>query len=362
MNDIFRDVLRKFVLVFFDDILIYSPSLEDHYQHLAHVFTMLAAHQYHAKFSKCTFAGTEIPYLGHLISAKGVRAEPEKLDAIQQWPAPTSITTLRAFLGLTGYYRRFVQNYAAIASPLTDLLKAKHFSWNPQADTTFHSLKTAINKLNPCIQSSSAYVRELFAITETVKKWRHYLLGRKFRIFTDQRSLKHLLTQIVQTPEQEKWATKLLGYDFEIFYKPGKENHVADALSTALMEKIQNETNDDPKYTSRDGVVYYRDRLFIPDNEGLRDNLLFEFHASTLGGHAGATATTKRLTASFFWPQLKQDVIKYVKECVTCQTVKYPTRKSYGLLQPLLIPSEVWNGISMDFITHLPPSQGKTAI
>ncbi|KAL4592325.1 hypothetical protein LXL04_005316 [Taraxacum kok-saghyz] len=258
MNELFRDVLRQYVLVFFDEILIYSPSVDLHYHHLAQVFAKLEQNQFHAKMSKCTFAVDTISYLGHIISIGGVQAEPDKVEAIQQWPTPTNLTTLRGFLGLTGYYRRFVPKYATIAAGLTDILRKPAFVWTPEAATSFANLKTAMTTLatltlpdftvpfNVTTDTStiaigavaSAYVREMFAITEAVKKWRQYLIGRKFTIFTDQRSLKHLLTQVVQTPELYKWATKLIGYDFEILYKPGKENLVADALSCIEQPKL----------------------------------------------------------------------------------------------------------------------------
>ncbi|KAI3739426.1 hypothetical protein L2E82_29830 [Cichorium intybus] len=115
MNDLFRNVLRQYVLVFFDDILVYSTSLEQHYHHLENVLHTLAQNDFHAKYSKCQFGVPTIDYLGHIISAKGVTAYPDKLAAIQDWPCPTSFTTLRGFLGLTGYYRRFVRHYAQIS-------------------------------------------------------------------------------------------------------------------------------------------------------------------------------------------------------------------------------------------------------
>lgn len=177
-------------------------------------------------------------------------------------PAPKFISALRGFLGLTGYYRRFVLNYAAITSSLTDLLKKNHFTWTDQAQIAFQTLKTAMTtlpvlalpdftkvfdvtteasgsavgavlsqekhpiayfskKLCTRMQTSSAYEREMYATTSTVKKWRHYLLGRHFRNFTDQKSLRGLVAQNIQTPAQEKWLTKLLGFDYEILYTPG---------------------------------------------------------------------------------------------------------------------------------------------
>jgi len=230
MNDIFHPHLRKFILVFFDDILIYSPSLDEHLDHLRTTLHILDQHKLFANLNKCSFGLTELEYLGHIIFAKGVRVDPNKIDAMINWPIPNSITAVRGFLGLTGYYRRFIQNYAAISSPLSDLLKHNNFVWGPQAQKAFEHLKTAVTqtpililpnfsqiftvttdasaiaigavlaqsdrpiaffslKLPRHLHKSSAYSREMFAITSSIKKWRHYLLGRPFQIYTDHQSI-----------------------------------------------------------------------------------------------------------------------------------------------------------------------------
>lgn len=205
------------------------------------MFIKLIQHSFYAKSSKSTLAIDTIGYLGHIISANGVQADPEKLVAIHKWPRPTKHTNLCGFLGLTGYYRCFVQSYATIASGLFDILWNPSFAWTSEANTTFQSLKAAMTTLVtltlpnftkpfevttdasaiaigvvlsredkpiaffnkcfcPCMQVASTYVRELSAITEAVKKWHQYLIGCKFLIFTDQHSLKHLLSQVVQIP------------------------------------------------------------------------------------------------------------------------------------------------------------------
>ncbi|GAU42093.1 hypothetical protein TSUD_134770 [Trifolium subterraneum] len=138
MNDLLRPYLRKFTLVFFDDILIYSPTWESHIQHLNQVLSLLSTHQFYAKLSMCQFGVSSVDYLGHIISAEGVQVDPSKIQAMISWPTPKNITALRAFLGLNGFYRRFVLNYASIASPLTDLLKSNSFKWT---DSTKQSLK-----------------------------------------------------------------------------------------------------------------------------------------------------------------------------------------------------------------------------
>ena len=122
MNKVFKPYLRKFVLVFFDDILMYSSSIEQHVSHLQMVLTMLLDNQLYAKQSKYVFGCEEVEYLGHLILGQGVRIDPKKTDAMQNWPIPTLVKALRGFLGLTGYYRKFIKDYELIAAPLTALL------------------------------------------------------------------------------------------------------------------------------------------------------------------------------------------------------------------------------------------------
>ncbi|XP_028186557.1 uncharacterized protein LOC114373245 [Glycine soja] len=235
MNDTFKPFLRKHVAVFFDDILVYSADLATHVSHLDSVLDTLSARQFLLRRTKCLFAQTQLNYLGHVISFDGIAPDPEKISAMLAWPVPTSPTALHGFLGLTGFYRKFIKNYAAIASPLTSLLRKEQFSWSAEALQAFQALQQAMvqapvlanpnfsrpftietdasasamgvvllqddhliayhNKvLCPRLQRASAYIRELHAITSAVRKWRHYLLGTSFTILTDHRSLKDLMS------------------------------------------------------------------------------------------------------------------------------------------------------------------------
>lgn len=144
MNAIFKPFLRKFVLVFFDDILVYSKTLEKHCLHLRKTLETLRKHSFFTKMSKCKFGVHEVEYLGHIISANGVQADPKKIKAMIDWPAPQNNKSLQGFFGLTGYYRRFIRNYGGIAKPLTDLLKKNGFKWGGQAQSAFEELKTAV--------------------------------------------------------------------------------------------------------------------------------------------------------------------------------------------------------------------------
>jgi len=272
MNSIFKPFLRKFVLVFFDDILIYSKSWKDHVEHVDRVLQLLEEKQLYAKSSKCFFGVQEVEYLGHIVSHEGVKVDPRKIKSIKEWNIPTSIKHLRGFLKLTGYYHKFVKNYGRIEAPLTTLLKKDAFLWTPEATNAFEHLKepmcqapvlatpdftktfivecdTSRNGIGVVLMEGerpiafrsrpikgkylhkAIYEKEMLKILHALKKWQPYLMGRHFKVKTDHDSLKYFLEQRLSSEEQQKWLTKMLGYDFEIIYKKGKQNVVADALS-----------------------------------------------------------------------------------------------------------------------------------
>ncbi|XP_041009343.1 uncharacterized protein LOC121253391 [Juglans microcarpa x Juglans regia] len=211
--------------------------------------TAFRTHEGHYEFlPRCrNTLGPLKDHIGDLEAAPiGVRADPEKLKAMLKWPKPRSVKELRGFLGLTGYYRRFIKEYGAIATHLTDLLKKDKFNWNVKAQAAFDSLKQAVTQppvlggrpiaffskvLKGRAVGMSTYEKELFALVSAVQKWRPYLLGQAFVVKTDHLSLKFLLDQRVGTTMQQKWISKLLGYDFVVEFKRGRENVVVDALS-----------------------------------------------------------------------------------------------------------------------------------
>ncbi|XP_042980307.1 uncharacterized protein LOC122310468 [Carya illinoinensis] len=252
MNTIFRPFFRQFVLVFFDDILVYSRSWKEHLGHLHQVLEVLNSHKLYANMSKCRFRLQEIDYLGHVISSEGVKADASKVAAMLDWPAPTTLKSLRGFLGLTGYYhadKAFGELKKAVSEP--PVLRLLDFShpFTIECDASGKGVGAVLMQFNQPIAFMSkalkgkalllsTYEKEFFAVVTVVQKWRPYLLGQSFIIKTDQQALKYILEQRVATVTQQKWLTKFLGYDFTISYKKGKENKVADALSQKMEDQL----------------------------------------------------------------------------------------------------------------------------
>ncbi|KAL4295662.1 hypothetical protein GQ457_12G011410 [Hibiscus cannabinus] len=272
MNKVFKRQLRKTVLVFCDDILVYSSDLDSHLLHLREVLEILRAHKLYARLSKCSFGAEEIDYLGYVISQGVIRMDKGKVSSIMDWLAPTRIKELRGFLGLSGYCRRFIQGYGIIARPLTNMLKKDGWKWGSEETTAFQNLKEAVStapvlalpefdeefsvETDACEmgigavltqrgkplaffskalgnkhQKLSVYEKEMLAALMAVKKWSQYLVGRHFKIKTDHQSLRFLAENQAVTPAQQKWIAKMMGFDYEVNYKKGINNVVADSLS-----------------------------------------------------------------------------------------------------------------------------------
>ncbi|KAJ0824772.1 putative nucleotidyltransferase, Ribonuclease H [Helianthus annuus] len=273
MNRVCKPYLDKFVIVFIDDILIYSRTKEEHEQHLRTILELLKKEKLYAKFSKCEFWIREVQFLGHVVNEKGIHVDPSKIEAIKNWEAPKTPTEVRQFLGLAGYYRRFIENFSKIAQPLTALTqKDKKYDWGVKQEEAFQLLKSklcdapilslpegtedfviycdasrqglgcvlmqrqkviayASRQLKVHERNYTTHDLELGAVVFALKIWRHYLYGTRCTIFTDHKSLQHIFDQKELNMRQRRWVELLNDYDCEIKYHPGKANVVADALS-----------------------------------------------------------------------------------------------------------------------------------
>ncbi|GJZ51284.1 putative reverse transcriptase domain-containing protein, partial [Tanacetum coccineum] len=273
MNRVCKPYLDKFVIVFIDDILIYSKTKEDHEVHLGLVLELLRKEKLYAKFSKCEFWLQEVHFLGHVVNQNGIHVDPSKIEAVKNWKTPTTPSEIRSFLGLAGYYRRFIANFSKIAKPLTSLTqKNQKYVWGVEQEEAFQTLKNnlcdapiltlpdgvedfvvycdASNQGLGCVlmqrgkviayasrqlktheKNYTTHDLELGAVVFALKTWRHYLYGTKSVIYTDHKSLQHIFDQKELNMRQRRWIELFSDYECEIRYHPGKANVVADALS-----------------------------------------------------------------------------------------------------------------------------------
>ncbi|XP_062179431.1 uncharacterized protein LOC133884047 [Phragmites australis] len=276
MNRMLHEYLDVFVVVFIDDILIYSKSKEKHEVHLSLVLEALRKNKFYAKLKKCAFWLEEVGFLGHVINQHGITVDPKNVAAVLEWQRPSNATEIRSFLGLVGYYRRFVQDFSIIAKPMTRLTqKGVPFVWTDECEVSFETLKNklvnapilalpesgksftvytdasriglgcvlmqegqviayASRQLKTHEQNYPTHDLELAAVVFALKSWRHYLYGESCDIFTDRKSLKYIFTQRDLNLRQRRWLELIKDYDLTIQYHPGKANSLQSALGTKL--------------------------------------------------------------------------------------------------------------------------------
>lgn len=433
MDHIFRDL--SYVYVYIDDILIASRTREEHQQHLDTVFNRLSKYCLTINLEKCKFGEKEVTFLGTIITSKGIRPLPEKVEAIRNFPNPTTIQELRQFLGMINFYRRWLPNAAQEMLPLTNLLqnvksKSAKIDWNQELEDAFKKIKQLLadsteliypdpndklalavdasskaiggvihqvtqhgivrpisffsRKLSTTEQNYSTYDRELLAMYSGVQQFRHFLEGREFTIYTDQKPLMYAFKQKHEkaSPRQIRQLTFISQFTTDIQHIKGIENIVADVLSRPTICTIEqinyndiaskqkedqnllniiNKTvksslqlqliklpdSDEPLYCD---LTDQRIRPYIPQDYTKR--IFRKFHDIS---HPGQRASQKLISSRFVWTNMRKDINIWVKECIKCQRSKV-NKHTHSPLLKIEVPKQRFSHIHMDIVGPLPPS------
>nr|GFA90861.1 hypothetical protein [Tanacetum cinerariifolium] len=306
-----------------DPSLETHPMKEEHEEHLRIVLGTLHQKKLYVKFSKCEFWLGHVAFLGHIVSTDCITMDPAKVEAITKWPRPKTVTEIRSFLGLAGYYRIFVEGFSRLALPLTKLMrKGEKFVWDKEREKSFEELKKRL---------VSAPILTLFSGSGG------------FQIYSDA-SKKGLGCVLMQhgknelNMRQRRWLKLLKDYDTNIQYHHGKAN-------VAVLQK--SEEDEQTKFrVDNDGVMWFGDWLCVPSDLLLREAVLSEAHSSPFFIHPGSTKMYGDLKQHFWWNGMKQDIATFVGKCLICQHVKIEHQRASGLLQPLDIPVWKWDEIS----------------
>ncbi|GJX73045.1 putative reverse transcriptase domain-containing protein [Tanacetum coccineum] len=306
MNRVCKPYLDKFVIVFIDDILIYSKSEKEHKVYLKMILELLRKEKLYAKFSKCEFWLQEVKFLGHVVNQDGIHVDPSNVESVKNWKTPESPTEICSFLGLAGYYRRFIKNFSKIAKPLTILTqKNKKYEWGDKQEEAFHTLKEKL--CNAPVLALTDGPNDFVVYCDASNQGFGCVLMQRDKVIAYASRqlnvhLKNYTTHDLELGAVRRWIELLSDYDCEIRYHPGKENVAADALSANKM--------------------YY----------DMRD--------------------------LYWWPRMKKYIARYISKYLTCSKIKAEHQKPSGLLQQPEIPEWKWEKITMDLVMKLPNSNG----
>ncbi|GJR82055.1 putative reverse transcriptase domain-containing protein [Tanacetum coccineum] len=405
MNRVCKPYLDKFVIVFIDDILIYSKNEREHEEHLKTILELLKEEKLYAKFSKCEFWIPKVQFLGHVIDSRGIHVDPAKIESIKDWASPKTPTEIRQFLGLAGYYRRFIEGFSKIAKSMTKLTqKGIKFDWGEKEENAFQLIKQklcsapilalpegsedfvvycdashkglgavlmqrekviayASRQLKVHEKNYTTHDLELGSVVFALKIWRHYLYGTRCTVFTDHKSLQHILDQKELNMRQRRWLELLSDYDCDIRYHPGKANVVADRCvsrnSTDWPLRVRSLSLwtiglDLPKRILEAQIEAQKPENII--NEDVGGMIRRDIPKERLEPRADGTLCLH----SRSWIPCYGDLRS---KCLTCARVKAEHQRPSGLLVQPEIPEWKWDNITMDFITKLPrSSQGFNTI
>ena len=450
MNQALRKYIGKICHVYLDDIVIWSCSIEEHRQNVETVLQALRDADLYCSTKKSQLFTTELNFLGHHISARGIEPDKKKVEKIRDWPTPRCAKDVRKFLGLVQYLAAFLPKLAehrAALTPLTTKEAQKVWpGWSIAHQVAFQNIKDTVlsteclttidhdnmgdrkifvtcdasdRRTGACLSFGSTWEaarpvawdsvqlsqaeknyptheKEMLAIVRALKRFRADLLGTRFTVYTDHRTLECFQGQRDLSRRQARWQEFLAEYDFEVVYVKGEENTVADALSRMpeegegtfktfaavlnvsadpkISEAIRKGYKDDPfcqKILENlasfpaikivDGLIYIGSRLVVPRAGSIREDLFRAAHDNL--GHFGAEKSYANLRSAYYWPRMRAELEgAYIPGCDACQRHKGSTRRPAGPLHPLPIPDEQGDSVAVDFIGPLPEDEGFNCI
>nr|GEZ24690.1 putative reverse transcriptase domain-containing protein [Tanacetum cinerariifolium] len=380
-------------------------------EHLKAILKLLKKEELYTKFSKCKLWIPKVQFLSHVIDSQGISVDSAKIESIKDWASPKTPTEIHQFLGLAGYYQRFIEGFLKIANSMTNLTQKRvKFDCCEKQEAAFQLLKQklcsapilALPEGSKDFVNYTTHDLELGSVVFALKIWRHYLYGTKCMVFTEHKSLQHILDQKELNMRQRHWLELLSDYDCEIRYNAGKENVFADALSRkeqikpirvrALVmtiglelpkqilnaqtevQKLENIKNEDVEgmlvkiskdleklkteklepYTN--GTLCLNGRSWLPCYGDLRTVIMHESHKSKYSIHTGCDKMYQDMKKLYWWPNMKANIATYVSKCLTCAKVKAEHQRPSGLLVLPKIPEWKWDNITIDFVTKLPKS------
>jgi hypothetical protein len=466
MNSVFADLIATGVVaVYMDDILIYTTTLAKHRKIVREVLQRLQDHDLYLKPEKCKFEKQEIEYLGMIIRPGEVCMDHGKVSAVRDWPTPTTLCEVRAFIGFSNFYRRFIKDFSSIARPLHDLTKKDvPWQWHTEQQHAFDTLKEKfcqepILKVydpnletrvevdasgfatggilsqkypdglwHPIAYRSSSmskeernyeiYDREMLGCIRALEDWRHYLEGISFEIVTDHKNIEWWASMRDLNRQQARWTLYLSRFSFKITYRKG-ELMQADTLSRFSKDQVSDKednrqvqvlkpehfiraakahffpevdslgdrirwaslreaevieglksidktapkalTNGTAMWEEDNSFVYYKGRLYVPNDRKLRQDVVKTCHNDILAGHPGKNGTTELVSCYYWWPCMAGFISAYVEGCNRCQRYRKDLHPK-ALIQPQEVPEGPWQTIGIDLISPLPVSRGKDAI
>jgi hypothetical protein len=373
VNSVLRDSIGDRCFVYVDDVLVLGETLAEHHAKLRQVLEQFRKFGIKVEPDKCEFLRAELTYLGHVISEDGVKPDPKKIEAVIRFPVPDKEKDIKAFLGLAGYYRKFIPHFSTIAKPFTTLLtKEIPWKWTSEEQRSFDLLKSKLTEipvlqypdfqkpfilttdtsgyglgavlsqgmvgkdrpvayasrtLNSAELNYSTVEKECLALVWACKHFRPYLLGRKFQIFTDHKALQWIFNVKDSSSRLLRWKLSLEEFEYEVKYKPGKQNANADGLS-------------------RYPVLAVETKKLTPER---KNKIMREIHSDPIGGHQDVNRTVDRITLYISWPNMIKDVTNYIRACEVCQKMKH-SKENRCQLQITDTQPEPWKKIYLDIV------------